>query len=330
MDLDKSNSELPRDTPTYAPMRTPVTPASSRLYDRLLGGTDNYLSDREILAGLPDQDFARLSTAARINAEHNALIARHLAGHGYEQFLDLGCGLPSLGSYSCGSTPLLDVHDAVFDVQPDARMIYVDIDPTVVGLRRMATEGTSVATVQGDLRDMSALLTSDQVTGRLDLTRPVVLLLHDVLAWIAEPDLSEALRELRAWAPVGSVLSITHAADMGPTMPSKLTPLIGEVADASDLTFCTRDSETIARFFGAWQWLAPGLVPTHYWHRAHPRRAAAPHQAGAYAGVAVKEWVRRVNGPVPEAASRWSSRRAGTPITLRRDPQVARQGRAVR
>ncbi|MFD9428480.1 MULTISPECIES: SAM-dependent methyltransferase [unclassified Streptomyces] len=260
--------------------------AGARLYEALLGGSDHYAADRDVLSGMDGKDFIRLRLAARINLQHNALVARYLAQQGFDQFLDLGCGLPSPMQHSRNSRVIPDVHTAVFGVQPDARVIYVDVDHVVIGRRRMATEETGAALVQGDLRDMGTLLASDQVCGRLDLTRPVAVLMHDVLPWVADPDATEAVRVLRDWAPSGSALSITHAADLGSTVPSKLTPLLGEVAD---LTYSPREAHRIEEFFGAWRLLDPGLVPTHQWHPKHSRRAEEPQLAGAYAGVGIKE-----------------------------------------
>lgn len=263
-----------------------TVPASARLYEALLGGSDHYAADRSVLSGLDGEDYNRLRLAARINLEHNALVARYVAQRGFDQFLDLGCGLPSPMPHSRRPPVIPDVHTAVFGVQPNARMIYVDIDHVVIGHRRMNTEEAGADLVQGDLRDMGALLTSDQVCGRLDRTRPVAFLMHDVLPWVADPAATEAVRVLRDWAPPGSALSITHAADLGSTVPSKLTPLLGE---AADLTYSPREVRRIEEFFGAWRLLDPGLVPTHQWHPKHSRRAEEPQLAGAYAGVGIKE-----------------------------------------
>lgn len=291
-------TQLPQGNRTFIPEWVPATPmepvpfdwhlvpASSRIYNHLLDGLDNYAADRSVLDPLDAQDFDRLRAAARINLEHNALIATHLARQGYDQVLDLGCGLPSL-SPSRGP----GVHTLVLGVQPRARVIYVDSDPAVIGWRRGTTKDIGVGIVQGDIRDMTTLLASDQVGGRLDLTRPVAILFHDVGPWIDEPALSTALHVLRDWAPVGSALSITHAADMGDTKPSLLTPLIRDAATrhpGADLTYTPRSRDEIISLFGNWQWVAPGLVPTCHWHREHPHHHAGPRQAGAYAGLAIK------------------------------------------
>ncbi|MFF2331422.1 MULTISPECIES: SAM-dependent methyltransferase [unclassified Streptomyces] len=264
-----------------------LVPTSARLYNWLTDGADHYPADRQVFQGLSADDINQAKAAASINMDHNARIAGTLAQHGVDQVLDLGCGLPQMPR----RTIWPDVHAAVLRVQPDATMIYVDIDPVVIAHRRIATAHTGVAFVQGDLRDMATLLASEEISGRLDLTRPVAALVHDVLPWIADPQATDAMRVLRDWAPAGSRLSITHATDMPPTMPSTLTPLVRDAADrnpGADITYRPRSRDTIATYFGNWALLDPGVVPTHKWHRSHSHRALPSHFAGAYAGVAVK------------------------------------------
>ncbi|MGW2840588.1 SAM-dependent methyltransferase [Streptomyces sp. NPDC001493] len=299
--MDRMREEWEHNRAAYGTAWAPATPvrrvpkdwhkipASARLYNFLAGGDDHYQCDRAVFQDLPVEDITLAKAAADINLEHNSLVAAVVAGHSCEQFLDLGCGYPQMTRRP--HRP--DVHDAVLGVRPGAKVIYVDINTQVIAHRRMATETLGVGFVQGDLRDMETLLASDQIASRLDLSRPVALLMHDVLPWIADPDATKAMQVLRDWAPGGSWLSITHASDMAPSMPSKLTPILREVADTyedADITYRPRSRDDIAAFFGDWSHLSPGLVPTHRWHRDHPHRTDAPHLAGAYAGIALKNW----------------------------------------
>ncbi|MFC8538004.1 SAM-dependent methyltransferase [Streptomyces sp. NPDC057249] len=254
--------------------------ASARMYDRLLGGSDNYASDRAVLADLSEDDFERLRTAARINLEHNSAVVTRLADEGFTQFLDLGCGYPSPWQ------PARDVDETALTLIPVPRVVYVDIDPHAVAHRRMRCENEKVVRiVQGDLARMDTLLRSAQVSGALDLTRPVAVLAHDVLPWLSDADAAKSMRILREWAPPGSALSITHACDLGPTRPSMLTP---PARDKAALTYLTRDKEVIREYAGGWPMLEPGLVPTARWDRESPLPEEMWHASGAYAGVAIK------------------------------------------
>ncbi len=68
---------------------------SARLWNYLLGGTDNFAADREAaeyaLALMPE-----LVQSARANREFLGRAVRHLTGAaGIRQFLDVGTGLPT-------------------------------------------------------------------------------------------------------------------------------------------------------------------------------------------------------------------------------------------
>ncbi|MGC4950930.1 SAM-dependent methyltransferase [Streptomyces sp. DT224] len=254
--------------------------ASARLYDRLLGGSDCYASDRAVFADLSKDGFERLRQAAMINLEHNTAVVTRLAHEGFTQFLDLGCGYPSPRPH------VRDVDETALALIPVPRVVYVDIDPRVVAHRRMRQENATVTRiVQGDLARTDTLLRSEQVSGALDLDRPVAILAHDVLPWLSDADAMRSMRILREWAPPGSALSITHACDLGPTRPSKLTAL---VRDKATLTYLPRDKEVIREYAGGWPLLEPGLMPTARWRADSPLPEEMWHASGAYAGVAIK------------------------------------------
>jgi hypothetical protein len=78
----------------------PNVPHASRVYDYLLGGTDNFEADRhaahEMSAGLPGGiDSSRAN--ARTNRIFLGQAVRWLAGEqGIRQFLDIGPGVPTV------------------------------------------------------------------------------------------------------------------------------------------------------------------------------------------------------------------------------------------
>ncbi len=76
------------------PFRTDQ-PHSARMYDYLLGGTDNFPPDRDAaeraLVGFP-----HLRITARQNRAFMTRAVRHLAAEvGIRQFLDIGTGIPT-------------------------------------------------------------------------------------------------------------------------------------------------------------------------------------------------------------------------------------------
>ncbi|MEE1741162.1 SAM-dependent methyltransferase [Streptomyces sp. BE147] len=271
------------------PPRTPrncTQPSGARIYDALLSRTP-YAGDSEILSRLTPAEREYLSAAAGINRLHSALAARHLADYGFEQFLDLGCGFPSPQIRPRSDEPLQwipHVHEEVVRIRPGAPVVYVDIHADVIGHMRADTDDAGVAVhVQGDLRHMTPLLTALDRLGHLDLRRPLAVLAHDVLSWMGLEEAVGSMRDLRELVARGSALSITHPTDDLGQVMSKLTPLCKE----ADLIYQPRSRDVIERFFGDWELLAPGLVPTAEWSREH-WSPAGPDLSGAYAGIAVK------------------------------------------
>ena len=73
----------------------PTTPSIARVYDYLLGGKDNFAADRE----MGDRLVAVFPPAADIVPENRQFLSRAVtwvANQGVGQFIDLGCGLPTL------------------------------------------------------------------------------------------------------------------------------------------------------------------------------------------------------------------------------------------
>ncbi len=94
----------------------PTTPTPARLYDYYLGGTNNFAIDRKVAEQLRLSP-PELTDAAWANRGFHQRAARWMAAeHGIRQFIDLGSGLPTQGN----------THQAVTDVAPDARVVYVD------------------------------------------------------------------------------------------------------------------------------------------------------------------------------------------------------------
>jgi hypothetical protein len=121
---------------------------AARVYDYLLGGSDNFAADREaarrvgeLLGGL---DNARAQ--ARANRAFLGRAVRWLAAEaGIRQFLDIGTGIPSADN----------VHTIALRAEPDARVVSVDHDPVVLAhahqLLRGGRDGATTY-LQADLR----------------------------------------------------------------------------------------------------------------------------------------------------------------------------------
>jgi hypothetical protein len=247
-------------------------PSSARVYDYLLGGKDNYPIDRaaaaEMMKVLPD-----LRVTALANRGFLVRAVRMMAQAGVRQFIDLGTGVPT--------SP--NVHEVAQEIQPDARVVYVDIDPIVLAHNRALLARTpTVVTIQRDLRQPDAVLTDPKLTSLIDFSEPVGLLmigvLHFVLLDVAPGMVKRYCRDL---VP-GSYLVLSAGCHEG--MEPGVVTRFEAAGVASRTPFHLRSVSQIERLFEQMDLLEPGLVDVSKWRGDDP--------SGAYlmlAGVGVKK-----------------------------------------
>lgn len=218
----------------------------ARVYDRLLGGSHNFGVDREtaeaLVAAWPD-----VTRAARANRHFLRWAVARALDLGVRQFLDLGSGLPTLGS----------VHDIAQARDPGARVAYVEREPSAIAHSDTMLAGRSRVTVtEADVRDVHGVLTAPGVAGLLDPDEPVALFALSTLHHLADDDdpagLVAAYRDRLA---PGSVLALSHLTDECPEDPEVVVRRRGGAAHlaATFLPVHLRSREGIAalgRAFG--------------------------------------------------------------------------------
>jgi hypothetical protein len=97
-------------------------PNIARVYDALLGGKDNFAADRAFIETVMRQTTPDAPLAAQANRAFLRRVVRYLAAEtGITQFLDIGSGLPTQGNVS----------QVAQEINPAARVVYVDNDPMV-------------------------------------------------------------------------------------------------------------------------------------------------------------------------------------------------------
>ncbi len=100
---------------TIPALRTDI-PHSARIYDYLLGGKDNFQSDRDVAANMVNR-WPSLRVSMRSNRDFMRRVGGYLAGElGLRQFLDIGTGLPTAPN----------LHEVVQGIAPESRIVYVD------------------------------------------------------------------------------------------------------------------------------------------------------------------------------------------------------------
>ncbi|MDQ1247319.1 MAG: hypothetical protein QG597_1689 [Actinomycetota bacterium] len=175
---------------------------------------------------------------------------RRMTEFGTWQFLDVGLGL-SVGP---------QVHEVARRMYRDARVVYVAQDPVVVerGQRALSRDPKAVM-VRGDVRDPAALLADPVVTGHLDWTLPVGVVLGDALPFVGpSDDPAGIVAALRKVMIPGSGVVICHPVSCGGTAAARVwREAVGPVYP--------RSVEEIEGFFEGFKVWEPGVVRADLW-----------------------------------------------------------------
>ncbi|REF00306.1 SAM-dependent methyltransferase [Thermomonospora umbrina] len=244
-----------RDTPP--PGIDTTVPSPARLYDYVLGGRENYAVDRQFAEKLLAQ-APELRQTALYNRAFLRRAVTLLADQGVDQFLDIGSGLPTVEN----------THEVAQRVNPDARIVYVDNDPSVVVHARALMEGQgSVEFVRGDARDVPGILNAPGTRSLIDFERPVAALLVAVLHFVAdEEDPARIVADLAGACPPGSHVVLAHATteDCDPRLQAHIEE---SYANSPTTTLRLRSRSAIEVMLTK---VEPGLVQAHQWRVAEP------------------------------------------------------------
>jgi len=228
-------------------------PSIARSNDYILGGSHNFAVDREfareLLTALPD-----FPLIARANRAFLQRAVRFMVDAGITQFLDIGSGIPAAGN----------VHETAQKLVPDARVVYVDIDPVAVAHGRQILAGNDHATmIQEDLRRPAAILNHPETRALLDFDQPVGLTLVAVLPSIPnQDDPYDIVAWLRDALPAGSYLTISQGTADERTEEIQAAR---EITDRTTTPLTVRSHAEIMRFFTGFDLAEPGLVWSSQW-----------------------------------------------------------------
>jgi len=282
--------------PSWVPAEVDLSrPSAARVYDFYLGGSHNFAVDREMARSAISM-WPELPQIMQANRAFLRRAVEHLVAQGVTQFLDIGSGIPTVGN----------VHEVAQAAQPDARVVYVDIDAVAVAHSREILAGderTSVvhadfldidavavahsreilagdertSVVHADFLDVDAVLGSPEVAQQLDLTRPVGVLMVALLHFVPrEADPGAVIARYRDVMAPGSHLVVSHVTQEG--RPERVD---GHQAlyrrTGTPMTIRSRDE--IAALFDGFELVDPGLVFLPQWRpdpgtppEEHPER----------------------------------------------------------
>ncbi|MEV3926612.1 SAM-dependent methyltransferase [Actinomadura coerulea] len=263
-----------QDRPSLADIPHDV-PTSARAYGWLLGGKDNYEVDRQFIRGQLEHHPAGLDIT-RQNRLFLYRAVRYLAAEaGIRQFIDMGCGLPTDAN----------VHQVARDFVPDARVVYVDIDPIVLAHGRALLAGDSSTTViQGDMRDQDTILEDPEVKRLIDFDEPVATLFLSVGHHLPDADdPRRVLNTIMDRAAPGSHLTFSQVACDDPVRSAEMTAQV----TGAGIPWQTRTPAEIDALLSDFDPVEPGLCNLVDWRPldVQPPLAPVPPELERYEGA---------------------------------------------
>ncbi|MBQ0926093.1 SAM-dependent methyltransferase [Saccharopolyspora endophytica] len=268
-------------------------PNVARIYDYYLGGRANYAVDR-VFGEKALERYPFVAPAAKANRLFLHRVVRYLCKQGIRQFIDIGSGVPTMGS----------THQVADELVDDANCVYVDNEPVAVAHSRILLEEEEVTdrhcVLHADLREPDELWKQIEDSGVIDVEQPVALLLIAVLH-VTQPgpngeDIGpQAVARFRELMPEGSYLVITHGtADDVPDKRKREMAEFGKMYDKSATPVIWRPHDEIESFFGDYELVEPGCTWTPLWHPEETGENApeiefdSPNDSVVWAGVARK------------------------------------------
>jgi hypothetical protein len=235
----------------------------SRVYDYLVGGTNNFAADREAarhMAEVLTGGLAGIQSNCRTNRIFLGQAVRYLSQQGIRQFLDIGPGIPTVHQ----------THEVAQAVAPEARVVYVDNDPIVLAHAHRLLETSSAqgrtAFLEDDLRNPERVLS--RAGEVLDLDQPVGLILVAIYHMIpGEAPYTVNATLLDGLAP-GSYLVASHlTADL---MGEVWDESVRRLSEATREPFLNRTRAEFSRLFEGLELVPPGVAPIDDWLRDGP------------------------------------------------------------
>ena len=231
-------------------------PSVARVYDAILGGKDNFLWDRAVAAQVMAA-FPQAASSARLHREVLERAVRYLHARGIDQFLDLGSGLPTARN----------THEIALELNPRALVAYVDNDPIVLTHARAQLAGDGTTTVvTADIRHPDTITGNPAITGFLDFSRPIGLVLNGVVHHLNDDeDPHGAVAKLTSALASGSYLQLTHFSTAAPAAAALERVLMQSLGSGR-----MRSADEITAFFDDLELVDPGVVILPEWRPDRP------------------------------------------------------------
>lgn len=253
------------------------SPSIARINDYWLGGRhhDRVHAGQAVQIELCAPHIPYLVRASRALVGR---MVRYLVDQGVRQFVDLGSGIPTMSH----------IHEVVADIEPDASVVYVDVDPDVAEVAQEVLRGQeNVAFLGLDIRQPERILSAPAFRQLIDLDRPVGLLAIETLLYLADAeDPAKLIATYIDRLSPGSYLGLSHCSENAELRTGLNTyrRMFGDPPDVS-----LRDRDQLATFFSGLTLVEPGVVNVPLWNPLTEDEVGQnPELAHMYTGLARK------------------------------------------
>lgn len=252
-------------------------PSIARVYDYVLGGKDNFAVDRHAAQSLMNA-VPEAPLIARDNRDFLRRAVRYLVAEaGIGQIIDIGSGLPTVSN----------VHEIAQEADPGVHVAYADLDPVVLTHGRvLLADNENTTVITADIRQPESVFDNSGLTGYVDLTKPVAVLVSGLLHHLSDAeDPPRVIAAIREGMPSGSYLLVTNFLDDGSRRASELEHafLSGGLGTGR---FRTIEEQTV--YFDGLEMVDPGLVRANEWRPDNLTRRDSPVTALYVGGVGRK------------------------------------------
>mgnify|MGYP001304101619 CR=1 FL=1 len=254
-------------------------PSAARMYDYYLGGYLNFEADRQAA----EQVLQVAPVVREIAVSNRAFLQRavtYILEQGITQFLDIGSGVPTVGS----------VHELVQRSVPDGRVVYVDIDPVAIEhAKALLEDNPNVGAIQADARQPEQILHHPTTQSLLDFDQPIGILLVSLLHFLEDEAAFTLVQTLRETMARGSYLALSRVTSEG--VPEEVTRQLAAIyARSSAAVGKAHTPDQIAQLFEGLEVVEPGIVWLPLWRPRSQRNPLLdePERSMMLAGVGYK------------------------------------------
>ncbi|KIV98326.1 hypothetical protein, variant [Verruconis gallopava] len=269
---------------------TPImTPNVAGIYNAFLDGKNSSIADKEaaieVQKAMPD--------VLRVAEENRSFLRRcirYMLGHGIKQFIDIGSGYITTDN----------IHELAQLVEPTAKIVYVDQNPSVVeeGSKLLATNGTAII-ICADIRKPNDVFKHPNLIGLIDFAEPVGILMMCVACFLTDAELTHIMSSIQSTICDDSYVAMTHdTLDGHPTERENIAH-VQKIYNKASVPLIFRNRKEVLRIFQGLCLVEPGVVFLHNWRIELDLPAPAAVE-WLYGGLAKKTSLPVVPGASPQ------------------------------